>query len=386
MRLSQDSLRTLAEETGGFAAVNRNSVTGAFDRIVTANSRYYVLGYYPPSHPRDGRFHKIELRVKRAGLKVSARRGYASPRGKTPEEKKRDEDARLARDSKKGGTNNTSPPLRDAMNGPMQLSGLAFSVQAAPFKGAGKDASVALAIELDGSTLQFAPQSDGMAADSIELSFFSLSDQGKPQPGMQTVLRLRLKPEGVQRVRTAGLRANPRISLAPGRYQIRIGAREAASDRLGTVFYDVTVPDFSKDPLMLSGLLLAARSDQTVTVQKDEVVGTLLPGPATGKREFARTDTLALLSEIYDNSTSRQPRQIDMSVRLLSESGQEVYMARDSATNSADAKKWDVYAYAKQIPLRDIAAGRYLLRVEAQVRGQQQDGKPAARETLITIK
>jgi hypothetical protein len=87
--------------------VNRNSANDAFDRIVQANSKYYVIGYYPPSHPRDGRFHKIELRVKRPGLAVSARKGYASPRGKTPEEKQRDEDARLARESKKGGTNNT---------------------------------------------------------------------------------------------------------------------------------------------------------------------------------------------------------------------------------------------------------------------------------------
>ena len=56
MRVSQDSLRTLADETGGFAAVNRNSFASTFDRIVQANSRYYVMGYYPPTHPRDGRF------------------------------------------------------------------------------------------------------------------------------------------------------------------------------------------------------------------------------------------------------------------------------------------------------------------------------------------
>ena len=92
MRLSQDSLRTLAEETGGFAAVNQNMLGSAFGRIVDANSRYYVLGYYPPTTARDGRFHRIEVRVKRPGLRVSARRGYASPRGRTPAERKRDEE------------------------------------------------------------------------------------------------------------------------------------------------------------------------------------------------------------------------------------------------------------------------------------------------------
>jgi VWFA-related protein len=386
MRLSQDSLRVLADETGGFAAINNNSFAGAFDRIVKANSRYYVLGYYPPTHPRDGRFHKIEVRVKRPGLKVTARKGYASPRGKTPEERKRDEEERLARDSKKGGANNTSTALREALNSPMQQGGLTFSVHAAPFKNTDKEAWVALAIELDGGSLQLTQQNNGLVTDDVELSFFSMNDQGKPQTGVRSELNMTLRPETAQRVKAGGVRANPRISLAPGRYQLRIGAREAATSRLGSVFYDVQVPDFTKDPLMLSGMMLAApSSEQTPTAQPDPVAMKVLLGSPTSRREFVRTDTLSMLSEIYDNSSSRQPRQIDVAVRLLAETGQEVFVARDSLTNTADAKKWDVYAYKKDIPLRDVPAGRYLLQMEAQVRGNQKD-KPATRETLITVK
>ena len=70
MRLSQDSLRVLASSTGGFAAVNRNDLNGAFDRIVAENSSYYVFGYYSTNERRDGRFRKIEVRVKRPGLRV----------------------------------------------------------------------------------------------------------------------------------------------------------------------------------------------------------------------------------------------------------------------------------------------------------------------------
>ncbi len=111
LQLSQNSLRTLAEETGGIAAVNSNSLTSAFERIVEANSRYYVLGYYPPTHPRDGRFHKIEVRVKRPGARVQARRGYASPRGRTVEERKRDEEARRAREARRPDADKTSTQL-----------------------------------------------------------------------------------------------------------------------------------------------------------------------------------------------------------------------------------------------------------------------------------
>ena len=79
--MSQDSLRTLADETNGFAAVNSNDFGSAFERIVSDNSAYYVLAYYPPSNKRDGKFHRIEVRTSRPGLRVRARRGYAAPKG-----------------------------------------------------------------------------------------------------------------------------------------------------------------------------------------------------------------------------------------------------------------------------------------------------------------
>ena len=73
LRLSQDSLRVLADATGGFAAVNRNDFNGAFDRIVAENSSYYMLGFYSTNDRRDGRYRKIEVRVKRPGLRVRSR-------------------------------------------------------------------------------------------------------------------------------------------------------------------------------------------------------------------------------------------------------------------------------------------------------------------------
>ena len=186
--LSQGSLRELAEQTGGIASVNTNSLTDAFTRIVEANSRYYVLGYYPPTHPRDGRFHKIEVKTKRPGLRVAARRGYGSPRGRTAEERKRDEEARRA-DAKRGARMPTRrrPQLRDILTSPLQQSGLNFTVQAAPFKNTQKEASVALAIEIDGDRCTYsAPDAKGIVANKIELSFYGLNELGKAMAGTRT--------------------------------------------------------------------------------------------------------------------------------------------------------------------------------------------------------
>jgi VWFA-related protein len=391
LRLSQDSLRTLAEETGGFAAINANSLGPAFERIVEGSSRYYVMGYYPPNHPRDGRFHKIEVRVKRPGLKVTARKGYASPRGKTADERKRDEEARRARDAKKPLADKTTSQLREVLASPLQHSGLTLSVHAAAFRNSAtkKDASVALAVEVDGNRLPFNDLPNGLASNQLEVSLFSLTEEGKAQQGVRTTMDLTLKPETVQRVKATGVRANPRLVLAPGRYQLRVGVRETLTGQTGTVFYDLQVPDFTKDPLMISGLLLtAASAQQTPTPAPDPAVAKLLPAPATTRREFSRSDILALLAEIYDNSTSQQARTVDVSVRLLSEDGREVFTARDTISNEGakNPQHWDAYSYAKEFALKDIAPGRYLLRVESQARGGGNDAKPAASETLITVR
>ena len=293
MRQTQDSLRTLAEQTGGIAAIDTNSFASSFDRIVQANSLYYMIGYYPANHPRDGRFHKIEVRTKRSGLRVLARRGYASPRARdlTNRERQRVERERVARTK---GSDQTSTELRAMLDSPIQQGGVGLDVQAAAFKGTTRNATVALAIEVDGSRLQFAPPKDnGVFSNVVELSLYGINAQGKPLQGLRTAMDLTLRPDSHDRVKKFGLRANPRIELPPGRYQVRIGVRESGAGEMGTVFYDLDVPDFGREPLMLSGLLVSAPSAQRVmTAQADETVAKVLPGAATSRRTFTTSDSL----------------------------------------------------------------------------------------------
>ena len=72
----------MSTETGGFAVVNQNDLNAAFARIIQENSSYYLLGYYPTNDRRDGKFRKVDVRVKRPGLQVRSRSGYTAPKGK----------------------------------------------------------------------------------------------------------------------------------------------------------------------------------------------------------------------------------------------------------------------------------------------------------------
>ena len=47
-----------------------------FVRIVEANSQYYVLGYASSYTRKDRVFRDLDVKVKKPGLKVHARRGY----------------------------------------------------------------------------------------------------------------------------------------------------------------------------------------------------------------------------------------------------------------------------------------------------------------------
>jgi VWFA-related protein len=83
LRVKQDGIRFLADNTDGTAIVNTNNIDGMLQRIVDDLSSYYLFGYYSTNTKLDGRFRNITVRVKRPGAKVRARRGY---RGRTADE------------------------------------------------------------------------------------------------------------------------------------------------------------------------------------------------------------------------------------------------------------------------------------------------------------
>jgi VWFA-related protein len=76
VRTSQDSLRTIAELTGGYAAVNQNDFDKALKRIDAETSDYYVVGYYSNNPDPRKRNRAIEIKVTRPDLNVMHRKAY----------------------------------------------------------------------------------------------------------------------------------------------------------------------------------------------------------------------------------------------------------------------------------------------------------------------
>jgi VWFA-related protein len=76
IRKSQDSLRVIAEETGGIAVVNQNDFSKALKRIDAETSDYYVLGYYSKNPDTTKRRRQIDVKVTRKGSNIWFRKEY----------------------------------------------------------------------------------------------------------------------------------------------------------------------------------------------------------------------------------------------------------------------------------------------------------------------
>lgn len=359
--LAQESLIAMADETGGTAVVKTNDIPGALARIASENSTYYLLGYQTDASRSPGRFRKIEVRVKRPGLQVRARRGYIPPDPKALA-KKREAEAKVG----------TSPALRAALNNPLPIGDVPLRVFAAPFKGTGKNSSVLLAIEIDGGGLRF-EERDGRFSEKVEVSVVAVDYQGNVRGSDRQTLDLKLRPETHQVVTgNGGVRLLSRLDLPPSRYQIRVGVHESVGGAVGTLPYDLEVPDYSKTSFSLSGLLLtSSAAGAFVTPKPDAQLKELFPAPPIATRVFDPQQTIAFLTELYDNS-NRSSHAVDFVVTVRDvNDGRTVFTMRDERTIQAGTTPRSE-GYKGEIPLKDLTPGIYVLRVEATTRAGNQ--------------
>lgn len=231
-RESRQNLRTMAELTGGFAVTNTNTPQDAVDRMLAENGTYYLLGYYSPAPPNDGKHHRINVRTRLADVEIRAREGYDSP-GKAQKE--------LA-----------ATPLEVLTRSPIQTRGLTMRVVAIPAPlSAAPSAAVIVGIEL--------PTAAARRAGRVEFVVVAIDQEGKTR----SRVRFTTSFTAMEKTAAAWTRTGSRIDLAPGPYQIRVAAAGGDSSQ-GSVFVDVSVPKFGTE-LGVGGLSFGAPSSSART-------------------------------------------------------------------------------------------------------------------------
>jgi len=154
-----------------------------------------------------------------------------------------------------------------------------------------------------------------------------------------------------------------RIELKPGRYSLRVAAHNDNLDLSGSVYFDVDVPDFTKDALSASGVAITRTPGGFVAPR--DALDDLLPLLPTTARAFDATDEVGGFMRIYQGG--RDPLQpVAISLAIVDARGREVHQA--SATIAAAPFNRDRAAdFRFEIPVVDLPPGEYLATVTARM-------------------
>ena len=371
---ARDGLNSLALDTGGLAFFDRNKLEAPLQKVLEDSAVYYRLGFEPRESPRDGHFHKVQVRIpSRPGLRVRGATGYFA-RGSEP--------AAAAATPAASGTEEASQLLRTALDSAYPMRGLPVDL-AADFMGTEAGDVVAATAWLDASRLPFRPAAGGREAAAFDIVGVVVDDKGKPVDQFSDRVELNLTPESKERALKNGLTYRKTLAVPPGLLQARVAVRADSSGLLGSATQWVEVPDRKRKDLALSSILLlgegavpaAAPPGGRGTVSFDRP-----EGPEVSRR-FARNGHLDYVLVVYGSGAPQAAPPADVVVESALLSGSTVLTRSAPAPVAADGPGGLPMASGR-LRLDPLAPGDYELRLTVSDRAAGATGTRSLRFTV----
>jgi VWFA-related protein len=271
-----EGAESLALDTGGFVVKNSNDLTTGMNRVSSESRVYYLLGYNPTDLRRDGKFRRIEVKLRPEagkGLVVRARRGYYAPLEGDAAAKKEDRD----------------PVIGHALDSPFDIPGVGLRASTFVFDEVVlNQLSVQLAVEIDVSKLAFQPDAE-RAADALAFLVEVQHRETGEFYRYDQKIELSLLPATLRKLEKTWYPVAREFTLPPGGYQAKIVVRDLNSGQVGSLVHEFDVPAASalrvSTPLLSDALETAADGSKRPVLQV--------------RRTFATTDMLYCQYSVY---------------------------------------------------------------------------------------
>ena len=237
----QDGMHALAADTGGEMYRNTNDLGGALGRIFDANKSYYVLAYYLGNEGKAPRFSSISVRVKgHPEYVIRTPKGfYSEPASAQPTETEMTRAQRVMR----------------AIQAPLPRHELVVSATAEYVETDDRAGQVTLIVLIDGDDLQYREQNQRHAME-LEVVTTVFGASGKQVQGSANLAQGNLTSERMALARRNGYTFTKRLTLKPGTYQARVAVIDTGTERFGTAFAWIEVPDLAHCRFVLSSLIV----------------------------------------------------------------------------------------------------------------------------------
>jgi VWFA-related protein len=236
---SQETLSTVAEDTGGKAFLDSNDFSGVFNKVQEDTAAYYLLGYKSSNPARDGRYRRIEVKADLPGVKVEHRSGYYAPKDFT----------HFTRDDRE-------QQIVDEMTSELPSTDLSVFLSAAYFRMDENKYYVPVSLVVPGSEIPFTRASDKDKA-TLDIAGLIRDQNNRAVGNVRDTIKLAV--EETQDVRRKHVQYNTGFILGPGRYHVKFVVRENQTGRIGSFEADITVPDLKRAPVKVSSVVVGAQ-------------------------------------------------------------------------------------------------------------------------------
>jgi VWFA-related protein len=357
---TQETLVTLASDTGGRAFLDSNDYSKIFKGVQQDTSTYYLLGYHSTNSARDGRYRRIVVKSNIAGAKVEYRRGYYAPadyQHSTKDDKERQLEEELA----------SELPATDL---PIYLGASYFRLENNKF-------FVPISLVVPGSQIPFVRSSDRDKA-TLDVIGMVLDSEHHPLNRIRDTVKLAV--DTATEVQKKNVQYDTGMSLLSGKYHLKFVVRENQTGRMGSFEADIEVPDLKAQPLKMSSVVLAS---QTQTAKKGTNLNPLVHDGSeiipNITHVFSATQHLFLYYEVYD---ATRPTAADSakgagaapsegtkaSIRVLSnvaffQGKTKAYESSLVELNDMNARERKATVFQLDVPLSSLKPGFYTCQV-----------------------
>ncbi len=355
---SQETLYTLAADTGGKAFMDTNDLSGVFSVVQKDTSAYYVLGYTSNNHLKDGRYRRLKVQANRSDVRLEYRAGYYADR-----------------DYQHMRSTDREEQLEDELAAELSDTDVAVYAGAAYFRQDDSHYYLAVSLVIPGSQIPFVQEKDKDNA-TIDIIGQVLESGKFPVGHLRDTVKLAV--DSSQQVRRKNVQYNTGFVLAPGNYHLKFVVRENSTGQMGSFETDVRIPDLRKVPLRMSTVVLSSQrvpatakktKFQPLISEQTELVPSVT-------HVFQQDQKLYLQYEVYDSAKAKagegtsggQAKNEHQTVRVLTsieflQGEAKVYETKPLVAQEITAPERKAVVFQMEIPLGSLKPGFYTCQI-----------------------
>jgi VWFA-related protein len=344
---SQETLVTLAADTGGRAYLDSNDFSKVFKGVQDDTSTYYMLGYHSTNSARDGRYRHITVQLKQPGVKLEFRRGYYAPA-----------------DFKHSNQEDRERQLDEEMASELPTTDLPVYLSAGYFRIAGDRFFVPISVVVPGSEIPFVSNTTRDKA-TLDILGEAVDEKKRPVGDLRDTVKLAVDTS--TQVKKKNVQYDSGFVLPAGSYHLKFVVRENQTGRMGSFETDLVIPDLKTVPLKMSSVVLSSqiqparknRGDNPLIRDGSEII----PNVA---HVFTSSQHLYLYYEVYDPGNGS--KQKGAGVRILSsvalfQGKAKAYESPLVETKQLNAPDRHAAVIQLDVPLAQLKPGFYTCQV-----------------------